>query len=147
MTKEEALIRGIIGPTRCEIRVFARAVSVTSHLLFCEGVAQDDILVMSHIYAEVAHQLDRELSAVSRQIERIGNLCWEHLDAEGKQKYIGRQLKDIRAPRDMLFYLAYYLHFHTPYYEVLERWPELLFGTEEDVPSPSAEIQSSISNI
>lgn len=42
MTKEEALIRGIIGPTRCEIRVFARAVSVTSHLLFCEGVAQDD---------------------------------------------------------------------------------------------------------
>ena len=52
------------------------------------------IMVVNHIYAEVAHQLDRELSAVSRQIERIGNLCWEHLDVEGKRKYIGRQLKD-----------------------------------------------------
>ena len=62
MTKEEALIRGIIGPTRYEIRVFACAVSVTSHLLFCEGVAQDDILVVNHIYAEVAHQLDSKRS-------------------------------------------------------------------------------------
>ena len=42
------------------------------------------------------------------------------------------KFRDIRAPRDMLFYLAFYCHFNRPYYEVLEEMPELLFqGGEE----------------
>ena len=43
---------------------------------------------------------------------------------------IGRQIKDIRAPRGMLFYLAYYCRFNMPYYEVLKQNPQLLFGED-----------------
>ena len=65
--------------------------------------------------------------AVARQLERMGNLCWDRLGKKERDLYIGKQLRDIRAPRDMLFYLAFYCHFDKPYYEVLEENPELLF--------------------
>ena len=129
MTKQEALIRSIVGPARCEVRTFACAVNITRHLLFCENLAQDDILVTKHIYPEVAARTGKSCTAVSRQIERMENLCWEHLGSEGQLTYIGKQLKDIRSPSDMLFYLAYYCHFNMPYYEVLREKPELLFGS------------------
>ena len=128
MTKEEALIRSIVGPARCEVRTFACAVNITRHLLFCENLAQDDILVTKHIYPEVAARTGKSCAAVSRQIERMENLCWEHLDAAGQRTYIGKQLRDIRARRDMMIYLAYYSHFNMPYYEVLKRHPEILFA-------------------
>ena len=128
MTKEEALIRSIVGPARCEVRTFACAVNITRHLLFCENLAQDDILVTKHIYPEVAARTGKSCTAVSRQIERMENLCWEHLDAAGQRTYIGKQLRDIRAPRDIMIYLAYYSHFNIPYYEVLKNHPEILFA-------------------
>ena len=71
--------------------------------------------------------IDKSYLATARQLERMGNLCWDRLGEEGCRLYIGRQLKDIRAPRDMLFYLAFYSYFGRPYYEVLEENPQLLF--------------------
>ena len=62
----------------------------------------------------------------------MGNLCWEHLGTEGQKTYIVREMKDIHAPSDMLFYLAYYSYFGKPYYEVLEKQPGLLFGKIEE---------------
>ena len=67
----------------------------------------------------------------------MGNLCWEHLGTEGQKTYIGREMKDIHAPSDMLFYLAYYSYFGKPYYEVLEKQPGLLFGKIEEEISQS----------
>lgn len=131
MTKEEAIIRSILGPVGCETSTLACAVRIAVHLLFYENIPQDDIMVTKHIYPEVARRLGKSRTAVSRQIERMENLCWEQLGAEGQKLYIGRQIKDIRAPRDMLFYLAYYCHFDLPYYEVLKKRPELLFGKQE----------------
>ena len=46
-------------------------------------------------------------------------------------------MKDIHAPSDMLFYLAYYSYFGKPYYEVLEKQPGLLFGKIEEEISQS----------
>lgn len=132
MTKEEAVIRSILGPVRSEIRTFACAVGITVHLLFDERMSQDDIRVTKHVYPEVAKRTGKSYASVSRKLERMGNLCWDNLGEEGRRTYIGRQLRDIRAPRDMLFYLAFYCHFNRPYYEVLEEMPELLFqGGEE----------------
>ncbi|HIY00298.1 MAG TPA: hypothetical protein IAA26_00380 [Candidatus Blautia faecipullorum] len=131
MTKEEALIRSILGPVRSEIRTFACAVRITDHLLFEKNMAQDDIRVTKHVYPEVARQTGKSYASVSRKLERMGNLCWDNLGEEGRRLYIGRQIRDIRAPRDMLFYLAFYCHFDRPYYEVLEEMPELLFQSGE----------------
>ena len=127
MTKEEALIRRILGPIKGGVRTFACAVEITSHLLFEENMAQDDILVTKHVYPEVARKTDKSYVAVARQLERMGNLCWDRLSKEERKLYIGRQLQDIRAPRDMLFYLAFYCYFDKPYYEIVEANPELLF--------------------
>lgn len=101
------------------------------YLLFHEKTAQDDIAVTRDVYSRVAEQLGKEERTVSRQIQRMGNLCWEHLGTEGQKTYIGREMKDIHAPSDMLFYLAYYSYFGKPYYEVLEKQPGLLFGKIE----------------
>ena len=127
MTKEEALIRSILGPIKGGVRTFACAIEITSHLLFEENMAQDDILVTKHVYPEVARKTDKSYVAVARQLERMGNLCWDRLSKEERELYIGRQLQDIRAPRDMLFYLAFYCYFDKPYYEIVEANPELLF--------------------
>ena len=127
MTKEEILIRSILGPIRGGVRTFACAVEITSRLLFEEDMAQDDILVTKHVYPEVARKTEKSYMAVARQLERMGNLCWDRLGKKERDLYIGKQLRDIHAPRDMLFYLAFYCHFDKPYYEVLEENPELLF--------------------
>ena len=126
------LIRCIIGPGRHEVQTFACAVKITMYLLFHEKTAQDDIVVTRDIYSRVAEQLGKGERTVSRQIQRMGNLCWEHLGTEGQKTYTGREMKDIHAPSDMLFYLAYYSYFGKPYYEVLEKQPGLLFGKIEE---------------
>lgn len=128
MTREEALIRSIIGPSGGDVCPLAHAVRIMIRLLFSEHMSQDDVQMRTHIYPEVARLTGKTESAVSRQIERVENLCWEHLDAVGQRTYIGKQLRDIRAPRDIMIYLAYYSHFNIPYYEVLKNHPEILFA-------------------
>ena len=98
MTKEEILIRSILGPIRGGVRTFACAVEITSRLLFEEDMAQDDILVTKHVYPEVARKTEKSYMAVARQLERMGNLCWDRLGKKERDLYIGKQLRDIRAP-------------------------------------------------
>ena len=64
MTKEEILIRSILGPIRGGVRTFACAVEITSRLLFEEDMAQDDILVTKHVYPEVARKTEKSYMAV-----------------------------------------------------------------------------------
>lgn len=126
MTKEEALIRSILGPSPNNIRSFTCAVKTTMELLFVKKKPLDDVQATSDIYEPVAVKLQRNPKTVARQIERLANLCWNAMDEEQKLKYIGRNIKDISAPREMLFYLAYYCHFRIPYYELLEKRPDML---------------------
>ena len=66
--------------------------------------------------------------AVSRRIERLANQCWDALVSRDLvEEYIGAPIKDIRAPRDMIFYLAFYVHLNTPFYIAIQRQPALLF--------------------
>lgn len=128
MKKEICVVYEIIGPGTGVAKDFACAICEAERLLFREGIPVDEIRVTRDIYPAVARQLKKESSAVARQVERYGNLCWETMDDRQKQKYIGKELKDIRAPRDMVFYLAYYVHFEKSFYHVLEKYPSLLFG-------------------
>ena len=126
MTKEEALIRSILGPSPNNILSFTCAVRHVEELLFVKNVSMDDVQITSAVYEPVALELQRNPRTVARQIERLANLCWNTMDKEQKMRYIGRNLKDISAPRDMLFYLAYYCQFHLSYYELLEKRPDIL---------------------
>lgn len=119
MTKEERLIREIIGPGRNNIEGFACAVREAKRLLFGESVSLENIHVTRDIYPSVAEAIDRNTKTTARQIQRVGNLCWDSLDKNMKLKYIGRTLNDIRSPRDMIFYLAYYSQYEKPYFRIM----------------------------
>ncbi|MCI8591906.1 MAG: hypothetical protein HFI88_06070 [Lachnospiraceae bacterium] len=126
--KETALMREVFGPGRKGVQTLAYAVCEAGKLLFEERVAMDDILVTKDIYPKVASRLGKDRRNVARQIERLANQCWDGMDGAQKRKYIGKELKDIRAPRDMIFYLAFYVRFGQGFYKMVEKNPELLFG-------------------
>ena len=126
--KETALMREVFGPGRKGVQTLAYAVCEAGKLLFEERVAMDDILVTKDIYPKVASRLGKDSRNVARQIERLANQCWDGMDGAQKRKYIGKELKDIRAPRDMIFYLAFYVRFGQGFYKMVEKNPELLFG-------------------
>ena len=65
---------------------------------------------------------------VSRRIERLSNLCWDTVVSRGLvTEYIGAPIRDIHAPRDMIFYLAFYVYFDAPFFAVIRQRPALLF--------------------
>ena len=124
MTKSELLIRSITGPVKMDIRLFAFSVEIAEHMLFTKKIPLEQLQVTVDIYPQAAKQFSKSLDAAERQIERLGNFCWDCMDAEQVQKYIGRKIRDIRKPNDMIFYFAFYLHFGEPFFQVIERHPE-----------------------
>ena len=127
MTREEAVIRDIIGPERVDIRPLAGAVAEMEHTLFTRRIAMDDVLVTKHIYPEVAKRMELGPSSAARRIERLANRCWDRLDGEQMQKYIGRLLRNRGTPCDLIVYLAYYCCSGKPFYEAVFEEPALLF--------------------
>lgn len=131
MTKHNYLIFQILGPSRRHTGVLACAVKAAEHLMFSRRIALDDIRITKDIYPLVAMYTGKSEQAVARQVERLANYCWEQMDYQQKLRYIGKDLKDIRAPRELVFYLAFYVHFREPYYEVVEKDPSLMFGIND----------------
>ena len=43
------------------------------------------------------------------------------------RSYIGKPIRDLRAPNEMIFYLAFLVHFDQPFYRVVQNVPALLF--------------------
>lgn len=134
MTKTEAVIRSIFGAARSDIRPLAYAVDAAISLMFVQKIPMDDIYVTDDIYPDVAklvrNRFGRPSSpeTVSRRIERLANLCWDTLvERNLVLEYIGAPLRDIRAPRDMIFYLAFYIYFDAPFFTVIQKQPALLF--------------------
>ena len=134
MTKTEAVIRSILGTARPDIRPLAYAVDAAINLMFVQKIPMDDIYVTDDIYPDVAKLVKNRRGkpsspeTVSRRIERLANLCWDALVERGLVlEYIGTLLRDIRAPRDMIFYLAFYIHLDTPFFIAIQKQPALLF--------------------
>lgn len=134
MTKTEAVIRSILGAARVDIRPLAYSVDIAIHLIFFERIPMDDIYVTDDIYPQVAKLVKNRRGrpstpkAVSRRIERLANLCWDTLVARNLVlDYLGAPLEDIRAPRDMIFYLAFYVYLDTPFFIAIQNQPALLF--------------------
>ena len=134
MTKTEAVIRSILGTARPDIRPLAYAVDAAINLMFVQKIPMDDIYVTDDIYPDVAKLVKNRRGkpsspeTVSRRIERLANLCWDALVERGLVlEYIGTPLRDIRAPRDMIFYLAFYIHLDTPFFIAIQKQSALLF--------------------
>ena len=128
MTKTECIIRSILGAVGKDIRPLAHAIDIAMDLLFIQKIPMDDILVTKYIYPDVAKRMNKKLSAASRQIERIANDCWDCMVDKGLvMQYIGAELKDINAPKDLIFYLAFYTFLDIPFFTAVSQRPALLF--------------------
>ena len=120
MTKEKQLIYSILGPGRGNTKAFVCAVGKARQVMFCEHVSMDDILITKDIYTEVAKEMKQDIRAVIRQIERISHRCFDSMDNSQKRKYIGKVIRQLETPGQMVYYLAFYSQFGMPYYEVIE---------------------------
>ena len=134
MTKTEAVIRSILGAARPDIRPLAYAVDAAISLMFVQKIPMDDIYVTDDIYPDVAKLVRNRLGkpsspkTLTRRIERLANLCWDTLVARNLVlEYLGAPIENIRAPRDMIFYLAFYIYLDTPFFIAIQKQPALLF--------------------
>ena len=105
MTKTERTIYALVGPVRYNTLSFSLAIDTAMELLFVRKIAMDDIRVTRDIYAPTAARLGKTTTAVSRQIVRLCNLCWDTMQDTGEvEQYIGKPIRDLRAPNEMIFY-------------------------------------------
>ena len=64
----------------------------------------------------------QSVKTISKSIERLSNQCWDILVARGLVgKYIGAEIGDIHAPRDIIIYLAFYSHLGVPFFTAMEQ--------------------------
>ena len=128
MTKTEAVIRLILGAAGPDIRPLAYAVDAAITLMFVQKIPMDDIY--PHVAKLVRNRRGMPSSpkTVSRRIERLANLCWDTLVSRNLVlQYLGAPLENIRAPKDMIFYLAFYIYLDTPFFIAIRKQPALLF--------------------
>ena len=92
MTKTERTIYALVGPTRYNTLPFSLAIDLAMELLFVQNIAMDDIRVTRDIYTPVAKQLGKNTAAVSRQIVRLCNLCWDAMFEAGEVERAARFL-------------------------------------------------------
>ena len=134
MKNSQTVIRSILGTADVDIRPLAYAVDAAVELMFRQGIPEDDIAVIKELYAKAAERLPkgkkgkRSVKTVTKQIQRVANACWDTLVREGMvEHHLGRPRKTIPAPREMIFYLAFFVHFDQPFYRVVQNVPALLF--------------------
>ncbi len=121
LTRSEQFVCSILGTTRSDIRPFSAALDVILFLHFAQNIPRGDIKITKSVYPQIALLLNKSPSAVSRSVERLANLCWETVKNQGRlSELVGRELHDIPAASDILFYLAYLLHFGKPFFTVLD---------------------------
>ena len=118
--KSNLLIHSIVPFVRSDLRALSESVAVTANILFVEGLPLDELKITKHVFPAVAKTLDKKVSAVCRAAERLANEVWEHMDDDMQKTIIGRVVPDIRSTSDLIVYLAYYVYWDKPYFEVIK---------------------------
>ena len=128
MTKTEAVIRSILGAASSDVRPLAYAVDAAISLMFVQKIPMDDIYPAVAKLVKNRRGKPSSPKTVARRIERLANLCWDTLVSRNLVlEYLGAPLENIRAPRDMIFYLAFYIYLDTPFFIAIQKQPALLF--------------------
>lgn len=121
LTRSELLISRVLGLCRSDIRPMACSLEVLAELLFVRRLPLGDIFITKDVYPVVAHQLNKSYGAVARNTERLANRWWDKALAQSCiTQFIGRPLGDIPSVREILCYLAFFLHHGEPFFSVYD---------------------------
>lgn len=124
MTKEEYLVRKLVGrgkAGRLDSRIFAYAVFLAREKMFREKVPMEEIHVTKSIYPEAGKRYGKSAASAARQIERLGNRCWEAMTPMEREKYLGEKDR-FPAPKEMILLLGCYCEYGKSYREMEREW-------------------------
>ncbi len=130
MYNTSVIIRSLIGPGHGRVRVFATCIDVMAQLMFEHHIPMDDISVTKDVYPQVAEMFGMKPRAVSRNAERMANLCWSVSSPQRLEEVIGCPLNELPPfppPKAILQFLAFYTYLETPFYTAIDEHPEVLF--------------------
>lgn len=127
MTRTEALVRAVLGSSVKNVRTFVAAIDKAIEKSFACKRSIDDIQVTKVIYPEVANQLGKTSGAVSRQVGRIANACWEQGDRDRLNEIVGYELPCRPPPKELLFHFAAFSFYGVSYREVINQRLAKLF--------------------
>ena len=121
-----ALIREIVDMGSEEAKALACAVDVTIDLVFRQHMELHMLKVTKDVYPVAARRLSKRRQTEEREAERAANCCWDKGDQGRLAEIIGRTRRQA-PPRNLVFYMAVYLHEGRAYYDVLRDRPDLAF--------------------
>lgn len=121
MSKSEILIRSILGPSRLSIRPMAYSLDRAEELLFQEHRSMEELYITKDIYPAVAQRLNMRTSNIAKRTEVVAKCCWKAMADKGLlEQYIGDAGTAPLAPHQVVYYLAYYLHYGRSFHEVMK---------------------------
>ena len=126
MTKTERTIYALVGPTRYNTLPFSLAIDLAMELLFVQNIAMDDVRVTRDIY-EPIWAIGTGKTATGEQAAEVCTYIRSLIEAGEVEQYLGKPIRDLRAPNEMIFYLAFLVPFDKPFYHVVQHVPTLLF--------------------
>ena len=109
-----------------EAKALACAVDVTIDLVFRQHMELHMLKVTKDVYPVAARRLGKRRQTEEREAERAANCCWDKGDQGRLAEIIGRTRRQA-PPRNLVFYMAVYLHEGRAYYDVLRDRPDLAF--------------------
>lgn len=125
-----ALVRSILGFTRCNIKPLVYSIDIAYDLIFVQGKERSSLRVTKDVYVDAAKHFPKiDHKSVVRQIQRSCHRCWNQIrkNKSLRNKFIGNRSLEIESPSEIIFILACYKKYGKPFLEVLDDEPALTF--------------------
>ncbi len=127
LEKSETLLRALLGPSRADVQPLACAVALTAERLYLQKQPLREFSIYKDVYYDASKKLFQKHTTTAKSVERLAKRCWDVFAAQGcTEQYVGRAGEPPANARTTVIYLATYVFFDRPYYQLLADSPELL---------------------
>ena len=121
LKKSKIIIYSILGPSRADISPLAYAIAITADRLYIQKIPLNIFTIYNDVYYKTAKLLNQDHPSTARSVARIANRITKAITTqEETEKYFGEVIYEPIAPRMLIIYLAAYVYFDKPYYQVLK---------------------------
>lgn len=120
LRKSKTIIYSILGPSRADISPLAYSIAITADRLYIQKISLNIFTIYNDVYYKTAKLLNQDHPSAARNVARIAKRITKALITQGEtEKYFGKAICEPITPRMLIIYLAAYVYFDKPYYQVL----------------------------